>query len=969
MAARSSLRALGLVPGAASLQLLLDEFRLGGPGVVCALNSNLLQSASALVDEDDDVLEPPVGLAELVKRILTLCDESPRSLGGGALLVTALAKATEDLDAQSPYAASAKFPGFHKAAAETLQALMCRVEPDRLDESAEEAAPETAAKMRSLAALEREIRRTLEALNKESLAQQMLRCFECKPSSSAKLIRTLVLGGSESSPLIARWIKWLSECGVDVTVALDAPIPESGLFGGSILFARELGVLIEGRGEPSDLCSVLFTERTSDGLPRVEISSCSDALAEAEWALRGCQRDIRNGLSVNEIGIYARNLDDYATCLESAAKRLDIPLKMSRRAPILTNRFARLALETLQFCASDDPRLLIPVLGCSYLGLDRKLAAEVKAQAQTAYKARKNAWPVMAGFAQKESDRIPWLARILAWREEALKSALPLFTWNDRFRTLVSILPWHGPSGEGPSQARDIRVQTAMRRAIANVASVGRVTQERPIDLREFVRVCGAIWEDEDYTIPAGQDGIAVVASAQRLGPIKSLYALGMLEGVFPRRRSEDPILNDEDLNEISRVLALDPPLPTSFDRAREERDEFYRLCAAAEDSITLSYPQTDETRDNVPAFYLQEIQRAMPHAVLRDYPRVPFAPLLDECVSQADIHLRQAFDSPREEPLPVHFLTKELRDDMAWPSDRPFTPQDLRSVLQCEFKHFASRRIGVKPRWELGRWSGLRRLPRNVRLMEQADQESALRALETALEAELDELYGEAPPWELSLMRSGGRRLISEWVKREFTARQLWPKEPNTLKLDLPFGAPGIRNRMPGEVALEGTIAASSGMGPYAVTHLYESQAPEKGSNFGGPLAELDTLYYGLHLLARYGQREGTAVEVESMSGERTLLLMPRLPQAPMASNQQAGLHVIDLATAGEGRLAQKAFFDEVKRRLKRAVSALQQSGIEPMPGKHCSFCGFGELCRRSQDFSEETSPFGADERDFEAE
>ena len=957
-----------MVPGAASLQHVLNEFRSDGAGVVCALNSDLLRSASDLVDSDEDILEV-VGLAELVKRCLLLCDESPKGLGAGGLVVTAISKATEKLDADSPYAASARFPGFHKAAAETLQILTARVEPDRLEEAASEAEPETGSKMRALAELEREVRHTLEALNKESLPEQVLRCFDCKPSAGAKFARTLILAGSESSPLVAAWIKWLSECGADVTVALDAPVPEAKLFGGSSLLARELGVEIEPLGRASDLCSVLFTDKTSEGRPRVEISSCSDVLAEAEWALRGCQRDMRDGLLPSQIGIYARNLDDYASCLEAAAKRLNVPLKMSRRAPILTNRFARMALETLQLCASDDPRLLIPLLGCSYLGLDRKTAAEIREQAQTAYKARKNAWPVMTGFAQREEERLPWLARILAWREDALKSSLPLFTWNDRLRTLVSILPWHEPSVEGPSRSRDIRVQTAMRRAIANVASVGRATQERPIDLREFVRVCAAIWEDEQYTIPAADSGIAVVASAQRLGPVKSLYALGMLEGVFPRRRSEDPILNDEDLREISRVLVLEPPLPDSFDRAREERDEFYRLCAAAEDSITLSYPQTDETRDNVPAFYLQEIQRAMPEAVLHDYPRVPFAPPLAECISQADIQLRKAMESPREDPLPNHFVTKEVSDQMAWPPDRPFTPQDLRGVLQCEFRHFVSRRLGVKPARETSRWEGLRRLPRNVRLMQQADPESAKRALETALEAELDTLYGEAPAWELSMMRSGGRRLIAEWVKREFTARELWPKEPDTLKVDLPFGAPGIRNRMPGDVPLEGTIAASSRMGPYAVTHLYESQAPQKGSNFGGPLAELDTLYYGLHLLARHGQGAGTAVEVESMSGERTLLLMPRLPEAPMASRQQAGLNVVDLATAGEGGVAQKAFFDEVKRRLKRAVSALQQSGIEPMPGDHCTFCGFGELCRRSQGFSEETSPFGVDERDLEAD
>ena len=51
----------------------------------------------------------------------------------------------------------------------------------------------------------------------------------------------------------------------------------------------------------------------------------------------------------------------------------------------------------------------------------------------------------------------------------------------------------------------------------------------------------------------------------------------GMLEGVFPRRRSEDPILTDLERAEISLYLET-RPLPDSHREARRERDQFYRL-------------------------------------------------------------------------------------------------------------------------------------------------------------------------------------------------------------------------------------------------------------------------------------------------------------------------------------------------------------------------------------------------------
>jgi len=75
------------------------------------------------------------------------------------------------------------------------------------------------------------------------------------------------------------------------------------------------------------------------------------------------------------------------------------------------------------------------------------------------------------------------------------------------------------------------------------------------------------------------------------------------------------------------------------------------------------------------------------------------------------------------------------------------------------------------------------------VRLLQQPTVEAAQNALEVALEAELDMVYGDIPEWEFALLRSGGKRLISEWIKREFMARDLWPKDGQTIKVDSRFG------------------------------------------------------------------------------------------------------------------------------------------------------------------------------------
>lgn len=954
MAPRIGLRVLGLVPGAAGLQQALERFRAGGRGAVIALNTDLLRCLAGMMDEDDEIER--LSLADAVKRSILFCGESAPQSASRGLIVAALANASEALDSDSPFFGSARFAGFHKAAARALSEVHeWNLGVEDLRRAAEGAKPETAAKLLSLADMHEGATEVLAALGRP-WEKDALDALLASATEQPPFPRVLVMAGSCGTPRMAKFILWLVENGCDVTVALDNPLAGQRLFANAGRFALTLGAEVERVGRPHGLCEALFAGPGKGDGPQVTVMSCADSLSEAEWVLRSCLKDLETGLHPEEIAIYVRNLDEYGCFLESAALRLDVPIRISRRAPVLSNRFARLVQETLEFCASDDPRKLIPLLQCSYLGLSRKLAVEVQEAARTAFKAKRNAWPILLGWAEGHQDEVPWLYRLLLWREDALKGSLPLFAWTDRLRALMDIVPWQDGASHGPSRTRDIRAQTVLGRSVADVASIRRISSDRIWSLREFAQLCPELWKGESYVLPSSPTGVQVANNAESIGPVKSVYALGMLEGLFPRRRSEDPILNDEDRAEVSRGLGLDPPLPSSFDGAMEERDEFYRLCSAAQTKLTFSYPQTDDTRDNVPAFYLGEVKRVWEGRIdSHDYPRVPFAPPQEECRAAADRAMRGAMEAPREEPLPVRLATAEAKAEISWPSDKPFTPQDLKGVMRCEFRHLVSRRLGIKPSRESSRWFTLRKLPQAVRLVQQPTPDLARNALEQALEAELDLLYGDAPDWEIALMRSGGKQVIAQWVKREFTSRELWKKDPDTVNVDLPFGAPGIHNKMPGGVPISGDIAAISRMGPYAVCHLYETQGPTQESTFGGPLGELDTLYYGLYLLSRHGAAEASAIEVESMSGKRTMLLLPRLPDYPVPARHQDHMQVVDLGSGMEGSIAKKGFYDEVKQRLKRAVMQLHRGGVDPMPGEQCTWCGYGELCRRSHEFGED--------------
>ncbi len=558
--------------------------------------------------------------------------------------------------------------------------------------------------------------------------------------------------------------------------------------------------------------------------------------------------------------------------------------------------------------------------------------------------------------AEPHADRFPWLFKLLQWREAARSSGDDLGGWLDRLKTLVHELPWHGAYGGASYDAnRDVRAFSAMQTALSNEASVERALGATALDLPGFARRCRALWEAADVSLPTPEVGVPVAAHAASLTGVHTLFVLGMLEGSFPRRASQDPILGDDERRLISHVRPAEPPLPLSADRAAEERDEFYRVCAAATHRLVLSYPQADDTRDNVPAFYLDAAAQAAGGADRTDLPRTLLAPPEEECVAPADVAMRAALQAPRERPAPA-VLTDEKARELVATGAGERTAGELRDALRCPFQYAARHRLNLRPNRREQRWHRLRSLPQAARLAAAPDADSAKKALEEALEAELDALASEVPEWEIPLLRAGGKRLVADWLRREFAARRLWPMDEGSLRLNVAFGEEGIRSAMPLGVTLSGVAPAVSRFGATKTMHLYAGSVP-----LVKDLTEADRLFYGLHLLSLYEPGAAVQLEVESTGGRRTRL---RLDRGSVARRPAEGLDMEWLVDEDDRDLARRVFFEGVKDSLRHALRTVQHGDMRPTPGDPCDTCDYGELCRRSRLFGEDDSPFGADLR-----
>ncbi len=946
---KGSIRLFRAVPGPTGLGPLVARFCREGEGVLTAFDDAALVTLAELrPDEECEV----VGFPSLVAKALAAAGEPHGRLAAAGHQQAAVAHALAESPRDSILGGGAAHPGLHRALLRTLHELHAfGIDADEMDALAQNLEGPLADKLGEMAELDRTLHRTLESLGRDTHGNHLRACVDALTDADGADCRALVLVGGERCPARLRWLRWAAEAGWELTVVVERHATDGCLFRGAKEAEEILGVEAQDVGGGHRLLNNLFARGEHDG-PALEldIRSAPDPLAECEWALRGCLE-----AGPERCGLYVRDLSTYAPLLHAVSRRLGVPVCAPQRVPLLTNAFARLTLTVLEFAAGNDVRTLRPVLSSSYLALTGRERRVVESGLREAHGMRFLQWDALNDWARAQS--FPWLTKILAWREAARSAGDDLGGWLDRLKSLVHELPWHGAyGGQAYDPNRDTRAFSAMQTTLANEASVERALGATALDLAGFARRCRALWESADVSVPTPDFGVPVATHAAALTGVHTLFVLGMLEGSFPRRASQDPVLGDDDRRAISRLRIAEPSLPLSSDRAAEERDEFYRVCAAATHRLVLSYPQADDTRDNVPAFYLEAASQAAGGASRTDLPRTLLAPPEEACVAPADCAMRAALKASRERPAPAVLVDEAARALVAAPAGER-TAAELRDALRCPFLYGARHRLSLRPNRREQRWHRLRSLPQAARLLAQPDADAAKAALDGALEAQLDLLASEVPEWEIPLLRAGGRRLVAEWLRREFAARKLWPMDEASLRLNVAFGEEGVRSGMPLGVSLSGVAPAVSRTGATKTMHLYGGPLPPVRE-----LSEADRLFYGLHLLALYESGASVQLEVETTGGRRTRLRIDR--SGGVARRPNEGLDMEWLVDEDDRDLARRVFFEGVKESLRHALRTVEAGDMRPAPGDPCDVCDFGELCRRSRQFGEEDSPFGADLR-----
>lgn len=930
--AKGKFEVIQTIPSPSIASGLVQRFGKRSYGVVTSFSDSYLGALRTFLDESSLVDLKPFG--EFVRQVHTQLHGSSPRLASSRQVLTAIELACETIPHLGPFEKVREKAGFHEVVRDVLRQFQ---HWDAGFDAPIEGV--TGAKAEALHAISTEVERTLSEAFATSTSNLMKACLEESLDLDGQEARLLVFNRGELHPLALRWLKWLSSQGAEVQLVLDRHATQAPLFRPSQITAELLDKPSTSPGQGNLLLNNLFTEFESDGpaLDLTEIHTVGDPFSEAEWALRRANALTGEG----SVTIFARDRDTYLPVLIAASQRMRVPIRLSRRTPLLANGFVKSLLALFDLLESSDIRKLSTLLKSGYLGLG--YSAEVENAIEQAHLRGGNEWEELNAFTAELELPDELTATIEHLRN--LRSLIPSQSrsapeWHSFIRAAVEEAPWFQTVIQRGYDGRDQRAFTALLAALGQDAVVRHANRPEPIGFQTWIKILKQVLDSGDASVPKPPDGIDIVTSVDEIGLTDYVIALGLLEGAFPRRRSENPILSDDDL----AAFATQPPITNSFDIAAAERDHFYRLCACPTKGLILSYPQIDGERDNIAAFYLEEIRRVCPSVKEFVHPRRDLLPAPGECEIEPDRLLSEALHQPAKPPPSNHLETPPAQELVRYDKS-PIRPRDLKAMRNCSFQFLAQRKLPIP--WEQGDyWRRLLRVPDLAHLLTSPDPEAAERALNAAYTGVLDEIRPLLPVWEFDLMEQGSQRVFAALIEREFASREQWHRDPIHTKI-----GGRLEDFNPATIYKE-PLAGVTEHNSRRTLHIYRMNPPEK---ITGTNREDLTLEYGSMIEAAWVNVHEVEVEIEGLGERRTKIVY--IPEDATPPRSSEDLSVINL---GQGEATREDLRSTLKALYLEGLKSARSGQLLATPGDYCALCNVSDLCRRSQLASEEEDMFG---------
>jgi hypothetical protein len=551
---KGNLELISIIPGPKNVARLVKRFGKHEYGLVTSLNDSQLPMLRA--ELDDQTMVDVKSFGEVVRQVHQLTGLPSRRIATSRQILTAIGMVCAEMDASSNFRKVADMPGFHECLLDVFRELgqwgVIGTESKDLKKIIKSHLG--LVKVSELVELFDEVIGILEKANATIVSKMIAECLDSTIDMDGQDSRLQLFIGSSIHPTAVKWVLWLVEEGADVEVILDRHATDGDIFHLSKSVVSELGVIPSAPGEGTKLLNNLFAKSVSPGvdLDWVEVHCCGDPLSESEWALRKC-------LDINDFSktaILTRNIDQYGPILIHAGDTLGVPIDTRRRIPLLASGFAKVTLSILRAIGTDDVRDLANPFRTSYFGV-----ADVHEVLEICHTNPLNDWEELVSELSKLEEPDEYLKQtfdyVLAFRAKCAERSRTMAEWHAELKQFLEAAPWLKNA-----QERDLRAQTSLLSNLAQDATIQIVQNPGAIKYREWLDHAEQIWQMSDVSVPGGENGILLVSSPEELGEIDNLLVLGMLEGSFPRRRSENPILSDElkillTLREVNKTCSI----------------------------------------------------------------------------------------------------------------------------------------------------------------------------------------------------------------------------------------------------------------------------------------------------------------------------------------------------------------------------------------------------------------------------
>lgn len=967
-------------PGAQALSEFASRFIKQPRSVFISSNNSVLAQVRDVIFSTDegiksfekgDIEIKPLGeIAKIFSDISDLPARRSASLDEQSVLV---AIALQETKLSQRYKAVMHLNGFHNALVNTLSTI-------RKHEISYDAMSLLKGAISDLSDIAYVFDNVLDKHGYTTLTTRITNLIK-SPSLKPKEMQNIFWTGElEWYPIFISFAKWLRSLGIHLHILLEKHsfIPDFYLQSKFVTDAFpdaemiEIGIQREGQNPLGKGDWKGFSPRNIKKL------LTADNILETEWAIRlGLEK-----YQPNEMVVFCRSLNDYAHLLYSTASRFGISLKMHQQMPLLTNPFAKLCSNALKACESGNIQHVANIADSGFSGISPNLREHVVQEIRKCAQAD-DPWIELHTKATNEENKVPlWFSELVSWREEALTKAYKMADWIRYFNRLIAAMPWLDFSviADRNSIPRNESAQNAMIRAL-NLSALKNPNS--PMRFRDFVNIAERAWSNAE-TYERTKGDLKVVTNVAEIGNTRCVIALGMVESTFPARRTEDPILLDKHrlrINELNDHYRL--PLSTQI--AREERNEFHRLLHAS-DNLILCAPRENMDQVEIESSYLLEISDSRNDTVtiektygqrfpapssslhthdllasLNWFARDENFELIESVKQKLDEETKLIYESISKSV--ANSENEALNDNQiiyrvsSLPSSMRFA--HLRSLSNCSFQYLASAILNIKPRKDAQIWSRLKRILQDADTSNAKNPEEHFEILKVRLNQEITTLRGEYPQDSLDLLSLSGERLLQSFVEREWQARENWGIKPVKNNLDL--SQAGIRS------SFVMNLSSSKSNGETSTCKLkivfyelvdYLYSYNEKlfpmimdkipAYNINDPDSEInDEVFFEIGLLLSLG-RDNTnlmpMVMVDDIRAEtRQLYVFPGNTQSQNFT-QNSKLKVVKKRT-GINDIS-RGVWEDTKRLIEKAISGK----IRPTPGRHCVYCGYASLCRKSE-------------------